>query len=189
MNRSKLINPMDHVGLVKKIVHQIAPNADEFLWDDLYQEGMIGCIDAARKFKPELGYKFSSYAVPTIAGYIRHYLRDKLHVIRPHRKIKEVAQVLSLDYKMRHKDGTERSLFDTLAAPGVDVEVNDVRGALDWLDYEDANAAHVIRLTIGGGDMKQNEVAAKLGISPITVGRRIKRGVKKMKAMLEEDAA
>jgi RNA polymerase sporulation-specific sigma factor len=44
--------------------------------EDLYQLGCLGFLKAVRGFDPNLGYQFSTYAVPKIAGEIRRFLRD-----------------------------------------------------------------------------------------------------------------
>jgi RNA polymerase sigma factor (sigma-70 family) len=183
------IDPMDHIALVKKVLRQVAPNVDRFTWEDLFQEGMIGCIDAARKFDPSKGYKFSSYAVPTIAGYIRHYMRDKINIIRSPRKVKEPRQCFSLDFKMRGKDGIEYPVADMVPYPEPDKEiVEDALGALHWLEQEDFKSAQAIKLTLGRDDLKQKEAAKIIGVNPLTITRRVKRGVRKMQKLLEDAA-
>jgi RNA polymerase sigma factor (sigma-70 family) len=189
MDRSTPINPMDHIALVKSVLRQVAPNVDQFTWDDLFQEGMIGCIDAARKFDASKGYKFSSYAVPTISGYIRHYMRDKINLIRSPRSVKEPRQCLSLDFKLRGKDGNEYPVADIVPYPEPDKEiVEDVMGALHWLEQDDFESAQAITLTLGETDLMRKEAAKVIGVSPVTIARRVKRGVKKMQKLLEDAA-
>ena len=66
----------EHTGLVKSVALRLSYACDEEL-DDLIQIGYIGLLKAARRFDPERGLKFSTYAVPMIAGEIRSQLRDK----------------------------------------------------------------------------------------------------------------
>ena len=44
--------------------------------DDLFQIGCIGLIKSIDNFDPNVGVKFSTYAVPMIIGEIRRFLRD-----------------------------------------------------------------------------------------------------------------
>ena len=44
--------------------------------EDLLQLGSIGLLQALRRFDPDRGLCFSTYAVPLIAGEIRRFLRD-----------------------------------------------------------------------------------------------------------------
>lgn len=58
----------ENMGLVTLIAGKMAKESDEF--DDLVQEGIIGLLEAHRKFKPELGWSFSTYAYNYIKGYM-----------------------------------------------------------------------------------------------------------------------
>ena len=44
--------------------------------EDMMQLGSIGLLQALRRFDPDRGLCFSTYAVPLIAGEIRRFLRD-----------------------------------------------------------------------------------------------------------------
>ena len=59
--------------------------------DDLYQLGCLGFIKAVEGFDPEYGTRFSTYAVPKIAGEIRRFLRDD-GAVKVSRGLKERAQ-------------------------------------------------------------------------------------------------
>ncbi len=63
-----------HIGLVSYLARRFHA-ADEQL-DDLVQVGFVGLIKAIDRFDPGRGVSFTSYAVPTIVGEIRHYFRD-----------------------------------------------------------------------------------------------------------------
>lgn len=58
--------------------------------DDLCQIGAIGLIKAIYGFNPELDIAFSTYAVPTIMGEIRRYLRDN-NIIKTSRRLREIS--------------------------------------------------------------------------------------------------
>lgn len=75
-----------NMGLVMNIAKRFTGRGTEF--EDLVQIGCIGLIKAASKFNEELGYKFSTYAVPLIMGEIKRYLRDN-NYIKISRKLKE----------------------------------------------------------------------------------------------------
>lgn len=59
--------------------------------DDLFQIGCIGLIKAIDNFKPEMMVKFSTYAVPMVAGELRRYLRDNSNSIRVSRSLRDIA--------------------------------------------------------------------------------------------------
>ncbi len=45
-------------------------------YDDLYQLGCVGFIKAVKNFSTEYEVRFSTYAVPMIAGEVKRFLRD-----------------------------------------------------------------------------------------------------------------
>ena len=60
--------------LVKSIVRRYKNKGVEY--DDLYQLGCVGFVKAINNFDSSFNVKFSTYAVPMIAGEIKRFLRD-----------------------------------------------------------------------------------------------------------------
>ena len=60
--------------LVKSIVRRYKNKGVEY--DDLYQLGCVGFVKAINNFDVSFNVKFSTYAVPMIAGEIKRFLRD-----------------------------------------------------------------------------------------------------------------
>ncbi len=60
--------------LVKSIVKRYLNKGIEY--DDLYQLGCLGFLKAINNFDEAFNVKFSTYAVPMIAGEIKRFLRD-----------------------------------------------------------------------------------------------------------------
>ncbi|MBQ8554979.1 MAG: sigma-70 family RNA polymerase sigma factor [Clostridia bacterium] len=50
--------------------------------EDLEQVAAMALMKAIERFEPERGFKFSTFAMPTIAGEVRNYIRDKGSAIR-----------------------------------------------------------------------------------------------------------
>ena len=59
--------------LIKSIVKRYIGKHTEY--DDLYQLGCVGFLKAIKNFSTKFGVKFSTYAVPMIAGEIKRFLR------------------------------------------------------------------------------------------------------------------
>ena len=77
-----------NTALVKSIVRKYLNRGTEY--DDLFQIGSMGMIKAIRNFDPAYGVRFSTYAVPMIAGEIKRHLRDD-GMIKVSRSLKELA--------------------------------------------------------------------------------------------------
>ncbi|WEG12521.1 RNA polymerase sigma factor SigB [Pullulanibacillus sp. KACC 23026] len=75
------------------LVHSISRKfaRDRMMQEDLYQVGMIGLLSAIRRFDPSFGKSFEAFAVPTIAGEIKRFIRDKTWSIHVPRKVKELG--------------------------------------------------------------------------------------------------
>lgn len=78
----------ENMGLVYTIVRRFAGRGHEM--EDLIQIGSIGLIKAIDKFNSAFDVKFSTYAVPMIAGEIKRFLRDD-GMIKVSRSLKETA--------------------------------------------------------------------------------------------------
>lgn len=63
--------------------------------EDLYQLGCLGFLKAVDGFDADYGTRFSTYAVPKIAGEIRRFLRDD-GAVKVSRGLKERAQQIQI---------------------------------------------------------------------------------------------
>jgi len=77
-----------NMALVRSIVKKYVNRGVEY--DDLYQIGSMGLVKAVMNFDPAYNVRFSTYAVPMIAGEIKRYLRDD-GMIKVSRSLKELA--------------------------------------------------------------------------------------------------
>lgn len=60
--------------LIKSVIRRYKNKGVEY--DDLYQLGCVGFIKAVKNFSVVYEVKFSTYAVPMIAGEVKRFLRD-----------------------------------------------------------------------------------------------------------------
>ncbi|MFA6670968.1 MAG: sigma-70 family RNA polymerase sigma factor, partial [Bacillota bacterium] len=63
----------NNIGLIKSIVKRFLNRGYEY--EDLFQLGGIGFLKAIKNFDPGYNVRFSTYAVPMIAGEIKRFLR------------------------------------------------------------------------------------------------------------------
>lgn len=61
------------------------------LHEDLVQVGMIGLLAAVRRYDRSFGKSFEAFAVPTIIGEIKRFIRDKTWSVHVPRRIKELG--------------------------------------------------------------------------------------------------
>ncbi|MDQ0163487.1 RNA polymerase sigma factor SigB [Aeribacillus alveayuensis] len=59
--------------------------------EDLMQVGMVGLLGAINRYDPSIGKSFEAFAIPTIIGEMKRYLRDKTWCVHVPRWIKELG--------------------------------------------------------------------------------------------------
>lgn len=151
--------------------------------DDLLSLAYEGLISAAKRFRPELGFRFSTYAVPAIAGSILKAFRrnhrgvhvsDRLdHSLRP--------AVCSLDIPVG-RDG-QSTLGDFAGATGMG-EVEEAAITAVALGRLPEKLRLVVHLRCDG--KTQSEIADLLCVSQAQVSRLEKRGVRALRAAVGE---
>jgi len=78
---------------MRPLVHAVARKfAGREPQEDLESEGFVGLIRAVDRFTPDRGARFSTFAQHLVAGQIRHYLRDRGHLIRQPAWVQELNQ-------------------------------------------------------------------------------------------------
>src|SRR5215218_10866098 len=117
-----------YLPLVESLTRRYTRSADEY--DDLYQVGCIGLINAIDRFDVDRGDELAAFAVPNIAGEIRRYLRDRTGSVRLPRRVLELRTAAAqaqgeLRARLGHEP-TNAEIADELGA-----EERDVALALD----------------------------------------------------------
>jgi len=104
---------------------------------DLIQEGNVGLMQAARKFDPEKGVRFSYYAAFWIRAYIMKFIRDnwrmvKLGTTQPQRRL---FYNLGRERRRLQQHGLEAD--NATLARNLDVSEHDVAEMLQRMDAPD----------------------------------------------------
>ncbi|WP_188207789.1 RNA polymerase sigma factor SigB [Alkalibacillus aidingensis] len=76
-------------NLVHSLARKYSHNSE--VHEDLVQVGMLGLMAAIRRYDDSHGKSFESFAIPTIIGEIKRYIRDKTWSIHVPRRIKELG--------------------------------------------------------------------------------------------------
>lgn len=82
-----------NLGLVGKVARKYITTTMPF--DDIKQTGNLGLIRAVEKFKPELGYAFSTYASHWIASFIEAELAKNMSVVNVPERTRKLARKLN----------------------------------------------------------------------------------------------
>ena len=123
--RDKVVS--DNLGLVHAIVRRFEKRGHDR--EELFQIGCIGLIKSIDNFNPDMGVKFSTYAVPMIIGEIRRYLRDN-NSIRVSRSLRDTAyKAIHAKEILTRTASTEPTLEDIAKETGIPKE--DIVFALD----------------------------------------------------------
>ena len=136
-----------HTGLVKSVALRLARIYGEDP-EDLIQIGYIGLLKAAKRFDPERGLQFSTYAVPMITGEIRSQLRDQGSVKMSRQLKADVTAVRRAESNYSAKYGTSPHLSQLAELAGLTEErvqaacqAADVMGNIQPLDSLDTESS------------------------------------------------
>lgn len=154
MTRDELI--LNNLGLVGSCASRFIGKGIDY--EDLYSSGCVGLIKAADRFDENLGFAFSTYAVPSILGEIRRLFRDG-GAVKISRALKEKARELQFV-----KEELEKQL-------GVEPTISEIAEKMGLSVSETAQllcvSQPVVSLTSENNDEKQIDIPADDEYSPI----------------------
>lgn len=148
-----------HLSLVSRLARRFSAYDEET--DDLVQVGCIGLINAIDRYEPGKGTNFLAFAVPTITGEMRRYLRDRAKLVRLPRRLQDLrARVNLIAESLSQKLDRTPTAADLAAAlpeevtelaaatqPVLSVPLDDSEpsnpAAAHYLGTEDVELAHV----------------------------------------------
>ena len=105
-----------HTPLVKRIAHHmIARMPSSVAVEDLYQAGLIGLIDATKRFDHSKGASFETYASIRIRGAMVDELRKGEWAPRSvHRNGRRIQEAIRTIEQRNGRDATDRDIADEL---------------------------------------------------------------------------
>jgi RNA polymerase sigma-B factor len=147
-----------YLPLARSIARRYARGSEPL--DDLVQVASLGLLKALDRFSPERGVAFSSFAVPTIAGELRRYFRDRTWAVRPPRDLQERA--LAVD--KLHTELTNRlGHSPTVRQVGQALELSDEE-VLEAMEASRAIHATSLSVSRGTDDDGEHTLEASIGV-------------------------
>jgi RNA polymerase sigma-B factor len=130
--------------------------------EDIFQVGMLGLLGAIRRYDETFGKSFEAFAVPTIIGEIKRFLRDKTWSVHVPRRIKELGPKIKLtveDLTMR----LQRSPRIDEIAKELDVAEEEVLEAMEMgKSYQALSVDHSIEADSDGGTVTLLDVVGNV---------------------------
>jgi RNA polymerase sigma factor (sigma-70 family) len=163
-------------GLVNALASKMG---DRHQQDELRQVGRIALWEAAQKWKPDGGTKFSTFAYTGIARAIKNAQRSE-------GRQKSKAQEFGVD-----EEGGDQSqqVPGRDAAPDEDMEKQEQLGqlqdAMKQLQSKSPDAAKMVMMKFSG--RKLSEIAAEFGVTEQGASQAVSRAVKKLQTMMGAD--
>ena len=126
-NTAKQLLVQANSPLIKSVIKRYKNKGVDY--EDLFQLGSLGFLKAINNFDENFNVKFSTYAVPMIAGEVKRYLRDN-GIIKVSRSVKtlsiQIAKYIDDYYNKNLKSPT----IDEIAKE-FDVSIQDVVFAME----------------------------------------------------------
>ncbi len=144
---------LEHQRLARHLAQRYVRNGDQR--EDLEQAAYLGLVKAARRFDPERGIAFTTFAVPTVLGELRRFCRDTRWAVHVPRAVQEHVQAL-------------RKVEDEFAlAHGRSPSVAEAAETLGW-SHED-----VLEAREAVGCLSQHSLNAPMQSADGTIGEEI----------------
>jgi len=127
--------------------------------EDLQQVASIALMKAVERFDPSRGFRFVTYAIPTIAGDVRNYLRDKASGMRVPRdarqKLYRMQQIREQYEREQLREPSAREL-----AEAMQISADELLMLLDMRNQTD-----VASLDAPVGDEGEADLSDMLGVT------------------------
>jgi RNA polymerase sigma-B factor len=98
-------------------------HSDRLPYEDAYQLAALGLTKAMRRFDPERGISFITFAYPTVEGELKKYYRDHLEIIRLPRPLRDMRQrITAATRRLWEEEGREPGIEKLASYLGVGEE-------------------------------------------------------------------
>jgi RNA polymerase sporulation-specific sigma factor len=157
--------------LVCKIVTILKPSEQVYL--DLFQEGIVGLVEAVERFEPERGFKFSTYARFRIRGRALTFLQK--HTKHPQNMSESDQLVLLMQNLATDEPDPDEQAQDSFL-------LDRIYECVDVLPEKERKAFVSVVLK----EEEPKEVARRMKISRSYLSRLLKKSWKRIRDMLDD---
>ncbi len=157
--------------LVCKIVTILRPSEQVYL--DLFQEGVVGLVEAVERFEPERGFKFSTYARFRIRGRALTFLQK--HAKHPQNMSESDQLALLMQNLPDEKQDPDENAQDSFL-------LDRIYECVRLLPEKEKSAFVSVVLK----EEEPKEVARRMKISRSYLSRLLKKSWKRIRDMLED---
>ncbi|WDF32206.1 sigma-70 family RNA polymerase sigma factor [Arthrobacter agilis] len=168
-----------HLDIAESVARSFAATGPEA--SDIRQVAYLGLIKAVQRFDPARGVPFASFAVPTITGEIKRYLRDSCWVVRPPRDVQdlrtEIARTAPAMAQRLGREATARELGVELGWPEAKIlEAQACQSSLrpDSLDapFEGRSWADTLATDAAGTDRSDDMISLRGAVNALDGGEK-----------------
>ncbi|WP_409296565.1 RNA polymerase sigma factor SigB [Peribacillus sp. SCS-26] len=140
---------LHYQGLVETIARKYSKGKSYH--EDIIQVGMIGLLGAIRRYDETFGKSFEAFAVPTIIGEIKRFLRDKTWSVHVPRRIKELGPKIKVTVEELTTELHRSPKIDEIASY-LEVSEEEVLEAMEMgKSYQALSIDHSIEADSDGG--------------------------------------
>lgn len=108
-------------NLLHRFAHKY--HSERLPYEDAYQLAALGLMKALRRFDPERGVSFITFAYPTVEGELKKHYRDHLEIIRLPRPLRDLRTRIHREAKkLWEEEGREPGVARLARSLGVDEE-------------------------------------------------------------------
>ncbi|MGG0717824.1 RNA polymerase sigma factor SigB [Robertmurraya massiliosenegalensis] len=141
--------------------------------EDMVQVGIIGLLGAIRRYDTSVGKSFEAFAVPTIIGEIKRFLRDKTWSVHVPRRIKEIGPKIKKTVE-ELTTTLHRSPKINEIAQALDVSEEDVLEAMEMgKSYQALSINHTFEADSEGGTITLLDIVGKVDSGYEKVNQRL----------------
>ena len=130
--------------------------------EDIVQVGMIGLLGAIRRYDESFGKSFEAFAVPTIIGEIKRFLRDKTWSVHVPRRIKELGPKIKTIVEELTTELQRSPRIDEIAS-ALGVTEEEVLEAMEMVkSYQALSVDHSIEADSDGGTVTLLDIVGNI---------------------------